>query len=175
MGTDPVWVGRGDAVSDGKKVNGRVRNAPAGSSQGSPKRSRSRSGARSSKRGQRARYGSGAYKRRVEERLLGRGEGAARLRLEERLRSAHRTPNFPRLYREYLRAFGMPERIDLLLLLLDLENDREKLKVLERLSAALEGAAQEQRSLLRSRLRNLEMTTDSDAVADAASDLLAGF
>ncbi|MFQ5697201.1 MAG: hypothetical protein ACE5IL_02825 [Myxococcota bacterium] len=162
-------------MSDGKKVSPKESDGPLGGRQGSGPAKRSRSSSRSrGKRGRRSRYGSGAYKRRVEERLLGRGEHAARLRLEERLRAAHRTSNFQRLYREYLRAFGMPEGIDLLMLLLDLDNDREKLKVLERLAATLEGAAQEQRSLLRSRLRNLEMTTDSDAVADAASELLAG-
>jgi hypothetical protein len=121
---------------------------------------------------QRARWASGAYKRKVEERLFGKREDAPRRRLEQRLREAHNTPNFLRIYREYSKTFGMPEAIDLLMLLLDLGEDRELLRVLEQLGATVEGAPQEQRNLLRSRLRNLEMSASSDAVADAAADLL---
>jgi hypothetical protein len=121
---------------------------------------------------QRARWASGAYKRKVEERLFGKREDAPRRRLEERLREAHDTPNFLRIYREYTKTFGMPEAIDLLMLLLDLGEDREILRVLEQLEGTLETAPQEQLTLLRSRLRNLEMSASSDAVADAAADLL---
>jgi hypothetical protein len=121
---------------------------------------------------QRARWASGAYKRKVEERLFGKKEDAPRRRLEQRLREAHDTPNFLRIYREYTKSFGMPEAIDLLLLLLDLGEDREIVRVLKQLGATVDGAPQEQRSLLRSRLRNLEMSASSDAVADAAADLL---
>jgi hypothetical protein len=74
--------------------------------------------------------------------------------------------------RDKLTFFGMPEAIDLLLLLLDLGEDREILRVIQQLGATVDGAPQEQRSLLRSRLRNLEMSASSDAVADAAADLL---
>jgi hypothetical protein len=79
---------------------------------------------------QRARWASGAYKRKVEERLFGKKEDAPRRRLEQRLREAHDTPNFLRIYREYTKSFGMPEAIDLLLLLLDLGEDREIVRVL---------------------------------------------
>jgi hypothetical protein len=121
---------------------------------------------------QRSRWANNAYKRKVEERLFGKKEDAPRRRLEERLREAHDTPNFLRVYREYTKTFGMPESIDLLMLLLDLGEDREILRVLGQLEDAVEAAPQEQRSLLRSRLRNLEMSASSDAVADAAADLL---
>ena len=72
----------------------------------------------------------------------------------------------------FTKSFGMPEAIDLLLLLLDLDEDREIVRVIKQLGATVDGAPQEQRSLLRSRLRNLEMSASSDAVADAAADLL---
>ena len=79
------------------------------------------------------------------------------------------------MYREYLKSFGMPRSIDLLLLLLDLDEDRETVRVVEELGEVAENAPPEQRSLLRSRLRNLEMSASSDAVADAANDLLGRF
>lgn len=94
------------------------------------------------------------------------------MRLEERLRNAHGSPNFQRIYREFAKSFGMPEEFALLLLLLDLEDASDLVRVVEALGSALEGASLEQRSLLRSRLRNLEMSAPSDAVADAAADLL---
>jgi hypothetical protein len=121
---------------------------------------------------QRSRWASNSYKRKVEERLFGKKEDAPRRRLEERLREAHDTPNFLRVYREYAKTFGMPSSIDLLMLLLDLGEDREIVRVLEQLGDVVEDAPQEQRNLLRSRLRNLEMSASSDAVADAAADLL---
>ena len=46
------------------------------------------------------------------------------------------------------------------------------LKVTEAIDSGLESVSAEQKSLLRSRLRNLEMATSSDAVADAAASLL---
>ena len=120
----------------------------------------------------RGRAASAAYRRKVEERLFGKKGDRTRLRLEERLRAAHGTPNFHRTYREYVKVVGMPADVGLLGLLLDLEEEREVLKVVEGIEGAVEGMSPEQRSLVRSRLRNLEMSTPSDAVADAAADLL---
>jgi hypothetical protein len=114
-----------------------------------------------------------AYKRRVEEQLFGRSADAPRQRLEERLRKSHETPNFLRTYREYVKGFGMPAGLPTLLLLLDLDDEREVLRVLETLGQKLGEATPEQRSLVRSRLRNLEMSTQSDNLANAAGELLA--
>ena len=66
----------------------------------------------------------------------------------------------------------MPEDVGLLGMLLELGEEREVLKVVEGIESVLETISPEQRSLVRSRLRNLEMSTESDAVADAAADLL---
>jgi hypothetical protein len=123
-------------------------------------------------RGGRSRASSAAYRRRVEERLFGKKGDGGRMRLEERLRNAHGSSNFQRVYREFVKGFGMPEEFGLLLLLLDLDDASDLVRVVGALGSALEDASLEQRSLLRSRLRNLEMSAPSDAVADAAADLL---
>jgi hypothetical protein len=120
----------------------------------------------------RGRWGSEGYRKRIDEKLFGKKGDAARHRLEERLRGAHGTPNFLRTYKEYLKGYGMPEEISLLLLLLDLGEEKEVLKVLDALEERARSAAVDQKSLVRSRLRNLEMSTSSDALADAAEALL---
>jgi hypothetical protein len=155
-------------VSDGEKLSFSERDK-------AQRERRSGNGSRRSRGGkgsQRSRRSANAYKKKVEERLFGKKEDAARLRLAERLRNAHDTPNFLRIYREYTKSFGMPPEIDLLLLCLDLGEERELLKLIEHLGELAAEAPQEQRSLLRSRLRNLEMSATSDSVAYAATDLL---
>ena len=97
---------------------------------------------------------------------------AGRMRMVERLRASQGTPNFTRIYREYVKGHGMPADIQTLILLLDVDEEREALKVIDSLEAAAESAPSEQKSLLKSRLRNLEMSTSSDALADAATDLI---
>jgi hypothetical protein len=135
-----------------------------------------REGGRANSRGERSfRRGRGstaAYKRRVEERLFGKRGDNGRGRLEERLRAAHGTPNFLRTFREYARSFGTPEDLGLLTLLLDLEDEQEVVRVIEALGRALESAPPEQRSLLKRRLQNLEMSASTDALADAVGGLL---
>jgi hypothetical protein len=123
-------------------------------------------------RGRRGRWNSEANKRRVADQILGRGEDSARKRLEERLRAAQGSPAFLRTYREYVRDHGMPRELSVLLLLLDLDDERETLKVLRALEESASGAPPDQRNLLRGRLRNLEMSASSDALAHAAVDLL---
>lgn len=123
-------------------------------------------------RGGRNRASVASYKRKVEERLFGKRGDQGRSRLEERVRASHGGPNFLRVYREYTKSFGMPDDTALLLMLLDLEDEREQVRVLEALRKTAAGAPLEQRSLLKSRLRNLEMSASSDALADAASELL---
>lgn len=130
---------------------------------------------RGEKSQRRARAASAAYRRKVEERLFGKKADRTRLRLEERLRAAHGTPSFHRTYREYVKAVGMPADVGLLGMLLDLGEEREVLKVVEGIEGVLDTISPEQRSLVRSRLRNLEMSTESDLVADAAADLLTQF
>jgi hypothetical protein len=120
----------------------------------------------------RPRMFSAAHRRRVEEKILGKKGDRTRLRLEERLRLAHGTPNFHRTFREYVKEVGMPRDVNLLVVLLDLDEERSVLQVVEAIEDQLDGASPEQRSLLRSRLRNLEMSTASDRVADAVSALL---
>ncbi len=120
----------------------------------------------------RSRAASASYRRRLEERLFGKKGDRARLRLEQRLRDAHGTPNLQRSYREYVREAGVPQDLSLLGMLLDLGNERDLLQITEAIERQLDAIPPEQRSLLRSRLRNLEMSTSSDAVADAATDLL---
>ncbi len=93
--------------------------------------------------------------------------------MAERLRASHGTPNFLRTFREYSRSFGVPEDIGLLLLLLDLEDEPEVARVIEALAAAAPAAPAEQRALLKRRLQNLEMSATTDALADAASQLVA--
>ena len=123
-------------------------------------------------RNRRNRWTSEANKRRVADQILGKGEEPARRRLEERLRSAQGSPAFLRTYREYVRDYGMPRDIPVLLLLLDLDDEGETLKVLSALEESAATAPPEQKNLLRGRLRNLEMSASSDALADAAIELL---
>jgi hypothetical protein len=123
-------------------------------------------------RGRGQRWNSEANKRRVADQILGRGEEPARRRLEERLRATQGSPAFLRTYREYVRDHGMPTDMNLLLVLLDLDDVAESLKVLRALEEAIPTAAPDQKSLLRGRLRNLEMSAPSDALADAAVELL---
>lgn len=146
----------------GRRRGGRRRGRGGGSGSGS-----GRGGG-----GNRGRWGSEANKRRIDERFFGKKGDAARFRLEERLRAAHGSDNFLRTYKEYIKGYGMPEDIPLLLLLLDLKDEGEVLKVLAALDDTAQSAAQDQRSLVRSRLKNLEMSTQSDSLADAAADLL---
>lgn len=127
-----------------------------------------------SEQGQRrSRAAANRYKRKVEERLFGKGENAARLRHEDRLRESHGSPAFRSTCKDYFRTQGFPKDPGLLVLMLDLEEERDVLGVLGAIREVMEEAAPEQRSLLRSRLRNLEMSASSDAVADAAADLAA--
>ena len=112
-------------------------------------------------------------KKKIDERLFGKKGDAGRSRMIERLRESEGTPGFSRLYREYVRGHGMPGDIPTLMLLLDVEEEQEALKVIEALQAAAESAPSEQRSLLKSRLKNVEMSTSLDALADAATDLIA--
>ncbi len=111
------------------------------------------------------------YKKKVEERLFGRGADAGRLRLEDRLREAHGSPSFLSAYKEYVRNHGFPADLAVLVLLLDLDDEREVLRVLKAVESAIDAAPPEQKSLLRSRLRNLEMSASLDSLGDAAADL----
>ena len=127
------------------------------------------------KRGQsqrQSRWASAAYKRKVDEQLFGRKGDAARSRMRDRLLAAQGSPTFLRTYREYVRDYGMPEDLHTLMMLLDLDDERESLKVMEALGATVSSVTPEEKNLLRGRLRNLEMSTSSDALADAAVDLL---
>ena len=126
---------------------------------------RRRGGQRNSRRA------AAAYKKKIEERLFGKKD-AGRGRMIERLRQSQGTPNFSRLYREFVKGHGLPDDVPTLMLLLDIDEEREALRVVDALEDALEGAPTEQKTLLKSRLRNLEMSTSSDALADAASQLL---
>jgi hypothetical protein len=123
----------------------------------------------------RSRAASATYRERIDEKLFGKKEDAARLRLEQRLRDAHGTQLFSRTFREYVKGYGLPADIPLLFTLLDLDEERDLLQVMAALDAAMESLPPEQRNLLRSRLRNLEMSTSSDALANAAEELLARF
>ncbi len=120
----------------------------------------------------RGRAAAARYRQRIDEKLFGKKGDSARLRLEQRLRDAQGSPDFVRIFREYVKGYGMPEDISLLMTLLDMETERDVLHVMEALDSAANGAPPEQRNLLRSRLRNLEMSTSSDALADAATDML---
>jgi hypothetical protein len=120
-----------------------------------------------------ARWASEAYKRKVDERIFGKRSDVAKRRVEERLRAAHGQPDeLRRIYREYVREHGLPEDMDVLLLLLDLADEREVLKILQALGRTAEQAPPERKSLLRRRLQNFEMSTSSDALGDAAAALL---
>lgn len=120
----------------------------------------------------RARAAAARYRQRIDEKLFGKKGDAARLRLEQRLRDAQGSPDYSRTFREYVKGYGMPEDMGLLMTLLDLEAEQDVLRVLKALDSAAGSAPLEQRHLLRSRLRNLEMSTSSDALADAAADML---
>ncbi|MEX2206568.1 MAG: hypothetical protein WEF50_10115 [Myxococcota bacterium] len=121
---------------------------------------------------QRARHTAARYRRKVEERLFGKKADRGRLRLEERLREAEGPENLLRTFREYAKVYGMPADVGLLVRLLDLEPARDVLQVTDEIDRVAESLSAEQKSLLRSRLRNLEMATSHDAVADAAASLL---
>jgi len=123
-------------------------------------------------RQQRARHQAARYRRKVEERLFGKKADRGRLRLEERLREADGQDNLLRSFREYVKAYGMPADVGLLLRLLDLETERDVLQVTDEIDRVADGLSADQKSLLRSRLRNLEMSTASDSVANAAATLL---
>ena len=123
-------------------------------------------------RQQRARHQAARYRRKVEERLFGKKADRGRLRLEERLREADGQDSLLRSFREYVKAFGMPADVGLLLRLLDLETERDVLQVTDEIDRVADGLSADQKSLLRSRLRNLEMSTSSDSVANAAATLL---
>ena len=129
-------------------------------------------GRRNGRSGRRERWASETYKRRVDEQLFGNRRDAARLRMQERLRASQGSPAFLRTYREYVRDYGMPDDLQTLMLLLDLDDERESLKVMQAIEATVVSVTPEQKSLLRGRLRNLEMSASSDALADAAVDLL---
>lgn len=121
---------------------------------------------------QRARHTAARYRRKVEERLFGKKADRGRLRLEERLREAEGAENLLRSFREYVKSYGMPADVGLLVRLLDLEPARDVLQVTDEIDRVAESLSGEQKSLLRSRLRNLEMATSHDAVADAVASLL---
>jgi hypothetical protein len=121
---------------------------------------------------QRARHTAARYRRKVEERLFGKKADRGRLRLEERLREAEGPETLLRTFREYVKVYGMPADVGLLVRLLDLEPARDILQVTGEIDRVAESLSGEQKSLLRSRLRNLEMATSHDAVADAAANLL---
>lgn len=121
---------------------------------------------------QRARHTAARYRRKVEERLFGKKADRGRLRLEERLREADGAENLLRSFREYVKSYGMPADVGLLVRLLDLEPARDILQVTDEIDRVAESLSAEQKSLLRSRLRNLEMATSHDSVADAVSRLL---
>jgi len=134
---------------------------------------RRRRGRRRNGSGQRPRGSAAMFRRKVEEKLFGKKGDRARLRLVDRLREAHGTPNFERTYREYLKSYGLPDDLPLLLLLLDLHHEEDVVRVLEGIEAGLPEFSVDEKSLLRIRLRNLEMSTQHDGVADATTQLLA--
>ena len=136
------------------------------------RREKKQGGGRRRGNGRNSRRAANAYKKKIDERLFGKKGEAGRNRLVERLRESQGTSSFTRIYREYVKGHGMPGDIPTLMLLLYVEEEREALKVIGALEAALEAAPNGQKTLLKSRLRNLEMSTPSDALADAASELL---
>lgn len=137
------------------------------------RRDKASSGGRRRGHSKQSRWASAAYKRKVDEQLFGRKGDAARSRMQERLRSSQGSPTFLRTYREYVRDYGMPQDLSTLMLLLDLDDERESLKVMDAIQAAVGSVTPDEKNLLRGRLRNLEMSTQSDALADAAVELLA--
>ena len=121
---------------------------------------------------QRQRHPAARYRRKVEERLFGKKQDRGRLRLEERLREADGPDNLLRTFREYVKVYGMPADVGLLVRLLDLEPPRDVLQVTDEIDRVAESLSAEQKSLLRSRLRPLASPTPHDAVAAAAASLL---
>ena len=136
------------------------------------RREKKADGGRRKSGGRNSRRSSSAYKKKIDERLFGKKGDAGRMRMLERLRASQGTPGFSRVYREYVRGHGMPDDIPTLMVLLEVEEERDALKVIEALEAAAASAPTEQKSVLKSRLRNLEMSTPSDALADAATELV---
>ena len=145
-----------DATSNGNGMNG----------------SRRRRGRRRNGNGQRSRGSAAMFRRKVEEKLFGKKGDRARLRLIDRLRESHGTPNFERTYREYIKGYGLPDDLALLMLLLDLEQAQDVVQVLGGIEAGLGEISVDEKTLLRTRLRNLEMSTEHDLVADATAQLL---
>jgi hypothetical protein len=145
---------------------------PSGEPDRRPRRNGGGNGAGHDPRQQRARHHAARYRRKVEERLFGKKADRGRLRLEERLREADGPENLLRSFREYVKAYGMPADVGLLVRLLDLEPERDVLQVTDEIDRVAPSLSPEQKSLLRSRLRNLEMATSFDAVADAAAGLV---
>ena len=133
---------------------------------------RRRRGRRRNGNGQRPRGSAAMFRRKVEEKLFGKKGDRARLRLTDRLREAHGTPNFERTYREYLKSYGLPDDLALLLMLLDLGHEEDVVRVLGGIEAGLADFSVDEKSLLRIRLRNLEMSTEHDRVADVTAQLL---
>jgi hypothetical protein len=80
--------------------------------------------------------------------------------------------NLLRSFREYVKAHGMPSDVGLLVRLLDLQTERDVLQVTDEIDRVADALSLEQKSLLRSRLRNLEMSTQSDSIANAAARLV---
>lgn len=120
----------------------------------------------------RARHQAARYRRKVEEKMFGKKADRGRLRLEERLREADGHDNLLRSFREYVKAHGMPSDVGLLVRLLDLQTERDVLQVTDEINRVADVLSLEQKSLLRSRLRNLEMSTQSDSIANAAAKLV---
>lgn len=144
-----------DTTSNGNGMNGSRR-----------RRGRRRNGHGHSK-------GSAAmFRRKVEEKLFGKKGDRARLRLIDRLRESHGTPNFERTFREYLKGYGLPDDLAILMMLLDLEQAQDVVQVLGGIEAGLGDISIDEKTLLRTRLRNLEMSTEHDLVADATAQLL---
>jgi len=144
---------------------------PTGSGNGT-NGSKRRRGRRRNGSGQRSRASAAMFRRKVEEKLFGKKGDRARLRLIDRLREAHGTPNFERTYREYLKGYGLPAELPLLMMLLDLDQAQDVVKVLGGIEAGLGEISLDEKTLLRTRLRNLEMSTEHDLVADATAQLL---
>ena len=159
--------GRGDKPGAGRS-GGNGGSAGSGGNGGSSGNGggggRRRGGQRSSRR-------AAAFKKKIDERLFGKRD-AGRGRMIERLRQAQGTDSFSRLYREFVKGHGLPEDVPTLMILLDVDEEREALKVVGALEDAVNDAPSEQKTLLKSRLKNLEMSSASDAVADAAAELL---
>ena len=137
-----------------KRANGRARRSR---SEGSQRRSKS---------------AASRYRQRIDEKIFGKKSDTARQRFEQRLRDAKNPAEFERIFREHVKGNGMPPNMSSLIMLLDLAEEQNLLRVLEALSSAAKSAPPEQRNLLRGRLRNLEMSTSFDELADATTDLL---